>query len=175
MHLIRSKRFALRKLFTVNTENPAIIRGLPIAGKAKAAARRSIGQAPPAKAPFNSKPRILVVDDEKPVADSLVFLLKHEGFDAIAAYSGEEARQSAMANPLDLLISDVVMFGIDGVEAAIDIRKHSPACRVILFSGHENAPALVESAASRGYDFELIQKPLHPQELLSKLRIVLTR
>lgn len=115
------------------------------------------------------------MDDERSIADSLVFLLKHEGFEATAAYSGEEAQQSATANPVDLLISDVVMSGLNGVEAAIRIRERSPECRVILFSGHANAPALVERANSEGYDFELIQKPLHPQELLAKLRIALAR
>ena len=116
-----------------------------------------------------------MVDDERPIADSLVFLLKHEGFEAIAAYSGEEAQRSSAANRIDLLISDVVMPGVDGVEAAIEIRRRSPECSVILFSGDESAPALVEHARLRGYDFELVQKPLHPQELLSKLKIALAR
>lgn len=129
----------------------------------------------PPKTGNGAKPRILVVDDEKPVADSLVFLLKHEGFDAAAAYSGEEAQQSAARAPVHLLISDVMMPGLDGVETAIGICKVSPACRVILFSGHDDAPALVEGARAKGYDFELIQKPLHPQELLSKLRVALSR
>jgi len=159
----------------VNTTKTVLDRNLPIATKNRPVAR--IGSSNPlAPKPGNgAKHRILVVDDEKPIADSLVFLLNHEGFMATAAYSGEEAQRSAAGNPVHLLISDVMMPGVNGVESAIQICKVSPACKVILFSGHEDAPALVERAKGEGYNFELIQKPLHPQELLSKLRIALAR
>jgi len=166
----------LSDLTTVKTENPTLARTLPIATRTRAVANRPRTEAPTiTKAPVSAKPRILVVDDEKSIADSLVFLLKHEGFDALAVYSGEEAQQAAAAAPVDLLISDVMMSGVNGVDAAIKIRQHSPSCRVILFSGHASAPPLVEQANADGYDFELIQKPLHPQELLTKLRIALAR
>jgi DNA-binding NtrC family response regulator len=160
----------------VNNDNKTTLdRNLPIVNRAKGVIRPAIPNRAPAKSSDGLKPRILVVDDEKPVADSLVFLLKHEGFEASAAYSGEEALQAAAKTPVQMLISDVVMPGMDGVESAKRICKQSPECRVILFSGHENAPELVDRAKLEGYNFELFQKPLHPQELLSKLKITLAR
>ena len=159
----------------MNNDKITLERNLPIATKNRTVARLATHHTPPLKSSNGTKPRILVVDDEKAVADSLVFLLKHEGFEASAAYSGEEALQSAAKGPVQLLISDVVMPGLDGVESAMQICKQSPACKVILFSGHINAPTLVDRARIEGYEFELVQKPLHPQELLSKLRIALAR
>jgi DNA-binding NtrC family response regulator len=159
----------------VNNAKTILDRNLPIVAKTKTVSRPTTTNPLIFKPKNGTKPRILVVDDEKPVADSLVLLLNHEGFEATAAYSGEEALQAAAKNPVQLLISDVVMPGLDGVESAKRICQQLPECRVILFSGHESAPEMVDRAKTEGFHFELFQKPLHPQELLSKLKISLAR
>jgi len=68
-------------------------------------------------------PRILVVDDEKVIADTIVQILNKNGFIAEAAYSGEEAIEKATRRCPELVLSDVLMPQIDGVEAAIAIRE----------------------------------------------------
>jgi DNA-binding response OmpR family regulator len=78
----------------------------------------------------------LVVDDEKMIADTLAMILSEYGFDALAIYSGELAVSTEINMNPDLLISDLMMRGLDGIETAVRIRALMPDCKVILHSGH---------------------------------------
>ena len=69
----------------------------------------------------------------------------------------------------DLLISDVVMPGMTGVDLAIHFRKAQPSCRILLFSGQAATADFLDEARSRGHEFEILQKPLHPVDLLARL------
>jgi CheY-like chemotaxis protein len=116
------------------------------------------------------KPRVLVVDDERVIADSLTIILNQNGYDAAAVYTGTAAVERARVVKPELLISDVMMPDINGIEAAIRIRRILPACKILLFSGQAATAGLLESARAQGYEFEILTKPLHPQDLLAKLR-----
>jgi CheY-like chemotaxis protein len=118
-------------------------------------------------APF---PRILVVDDEALIADTIVQILNRNGFIAEAAYSGAEAIEIARRSCPDLLLSDVLMPHIDGVEAAIAIRDLCPDTRIVLFSGQAATVEILERAKERGHTFELLPKPIHPTQLIKHLR-----
>jgi CheY-like chemotaxis protein len=117
-----------------------------------------------------SKPRILVVDDERRIADSLVIILNQNGFDASAVYTGTEAVKRARSSRPDLVISDVIMPDMNGIEAAIQIRQMYPACKILLFSGQAATADLLERARAQGHSFDILAKPVHPQDLLAKLR-----
>jgi DNA-binding NtrC family response regulator len=112
---------------------------------------------------------VLVVDDEMVIADSLAIILNENGYSAHAAYSGESALELAASLSPDILISDVVMGEMSGIELAIYFTKAYPDCRIVLISGHAITRDLLEWAAKSGYRFELIPKPAHPQELLDYL------
>jgi CheY-like chemotaxis protein len=116
------------------------------------------------------KRRVLVVDDEKIIADSLTMILSQSGFEVRAAYSGETALEMALSFCPDLLISDVIMPGITGIEAATRIRAILPSCKVLLFSGQATTQGLLEEARMQNQEFELLLKPIHPTELLVALR-----
>lgn len=115
------------------------------------------------------EPRILVADDDSAIAWSLSQILELSGYETEAVMSGEEAIESARKVAPDALISDVVMGGINGIEAAIQIQELAPQCRVILFSGQASTIDLLESARERGYQFEILTKPVMPQILLERL------
>lgn len=115
-------------------------------------------------------PRILVVDDEKVIADTIVQILNRNGFIAEPAYGGKEAIEKATRHCPELVLSDVLMPGIDGVEAAIAIRKNCPETRIILFSGQAATVEILARARDRGYNFELLPKPIHPTQLIKHLR-----
>ena len=115
-------------------------------------------------------PRILVVDDEALIADTICQILNRNGFIAEAAYSGTEAIEIAKRNCPDLLLSDVLMPHIDGVEAAIAIREFCPDTRIVLFSGQAATVEILERAKQRGHSFELLPKPIHPTQLIKHLR-----
>jgi CheY-like chemotaxis protein len=117
-----------------------------------------------------SKPRVLVVDDERVIADTLAIILNQNGFDASAVYTGTAAVDRARETKPDLIISDVIMPDMNGIEAAIRIRQALPGCKILLFSGQAATADLLEKARAQGHEFEILAKPVHPQDLLAKLR-----
>ncbi|MGA8938900.1 MAG: response regulator [Acidobacteriaceae bacterium] len=114
--------------------------------------------------------RILVVDDEPLIADTIVQILNRSGFLAEAAYGGGEAIEAARRISPELILSDVLMPHTDGVEAAIAIQKFLPETRIVLFSGQAATVEILARARKRGYHFELLAKPLHPTQLIKHLR-----
>jgi CheY-like chemotaxis protein len=116
------------------------------------------------------KPKVLVVDDERVIADTLAVILNQSGFQARAAYSGEEALDIASTFEPDMLITDVIMADLNGIDAAIRIRALLPRIKSRLFSGQAATADLLEKAHASGYEFEILAKPVHPQDLLNKLR-----
>jgi CheY-like chemotaxis protein len=113
--------------------------------------------------------KVLVVDDERALADTLVIILKRAGFDASAVYSGAQAINVAPAMNPGLIISDVAMPGMNGVETMITIRGILPDCKILLLSGNAFTSDLVKDALARGYDFEILAKPLRPTELVESV------
>jgi len=115
-------------------------------------------------------PRVLVVDDEELIADTLTEILKRNGFNAMGTYSGKQALQIARRFPPDYLLADVLMPFMNGVELAIQIREMSAKTRILLFSGHSNSADLLDEARMTGHDFDVVAKPIHPDRLLHILR-----
>ena len=118
----------------------------------------------------SSKPKVLVADDERVIADTLTMILNQSGFDARAVYSGEKAVEMASTFAPDMLISDVIMADLNGIDAAIQIRSILLSVKILLFSGQAATADLLEKARAQGYEFEILAKPVHPQDLLNKLR-----
>ncbi len=117
-----------------------------------------------------AKAVVFVVDDEVVIAQTLSIILNQAGFEA-SAFNHPDAAIAARAELLpDLLISDVVMPGMTGVDLAIHFREAQPDCKILLFSGQAATANFLEEARDRGYDFELLAKPVHPAHLLAKLR-----
>ena len=116
------------------------------------------------------KPKVLVVDDERIIADTLAMILNQSGFQARAVYSGEKALELATTYAPDMLITDVIMADLNGIDAAIQIRALLPEIKILLFSGQAATADLLEKARAHGYEFEILSKPVHPQDLLTKLR-----
>ena len=115
-------------------------------------------------------PRILVVDDEVLIADTIAQILNRSGFIAEVAYSGAQAIELAKRHCPELVLSDVMMPHVDGVEAAIRIREHCPDTRIVLFSGQAATVEILARARERGHEFELLPKPIHPTQLIKHLR-----
>jgi len=119
---------------------------------------------------IKTKPKVLVADDERVIADTLAMILNQSGFEARAVYSGEKALELASVFEPDMLISDVIMADLNGIDAAIRIRELRPGIKILLFSGQAATADLLEKARAQGYEFEILAKPVHPQDLLSRLR-----
>jgi DNA-binding response OmpR family regulator len=116
------------------------------------------------------RPVVLVVDDEHVIADTLSIIFKQSGFSALTAYDGESALELTTLVPPQLLLSDVMLGpGINGAELAIEITKTCPDCKVLLFSGHAATRDLLDSVGAAGNNFTLLNKPLHPSDLLARI------
>jgi DNA-binding response OmpR family regulator len=116
------------------------------------------------------KPKVLVADDERVIADTLAIILNQSGFEAKAVYSGEKAVETAKEWMPEMLISDVIMTDLNGIDAAIKIRSLLPSCKILLFSGQAATADLLDRARVQGHEFEILAKPVHPQDLLARLR-----
>ncbi len=117
-----------------------------------------------------SKPKVLIADDERIIADTLAMILNHGGFEAHAVYSCVKALEMAPDFKPDLLISDVIMAELNGIEAAIRMKALLPDIRVFLLSGQTAIAEMLEKENAADYGFEVLTKPLHPKDLIRKLR-----
>jgi DNA-binding NtrC family response regulator len=117
-----------------------------------------------------SKTKILVVDDERTVADSLVDILKFGGFEASGVYSASDALTALHGACPDIILSDVLMPRMNGIELAQEVVKRCPSIRIVLMSGQAATTTYLEQAREQGYEFELLPKPIHPRELLDRLQ-----
>jgi CheY-like chemotaxis protein len=122
------------------------------------------------KEPQRSLPRILVVDDERRIADTLSEILELAGFHVVVAYDGWEALEKAARFHPEYLLSDVLMPRMNGVELAIAIRKIYPAARILLFSGQAGISDILLEGHRQGFEFELVAKPIHPTKLIELLK-----
>ena len=120
-------------------------------------------------ASLKDRPVILIVDDEKVIADTLSIILSKSGFNTYAAYDGPSALALALKVVPHLLISDVVMPGMSGIDLAISLSDAVPQCKVLLFSGQAATVDLLEEARRSGHNFTTLSKPVHPTDLLKRI------
>ncbi len=112
---------------------------------------------------------ILVVDDERIIRDGCVKILHKEGCDVQTAGSGEEGLNLLQENPFDLLLLDLKMPGLSGMEVLHRVREGHPGLLVVVITGYATVESAVEAMKAGAYDF--IPKPFTPDQL----RIVVHR
>jgi DNA-binding response OmpR family regulator len=116
------------------------------------------------------KPTVLVVDDERLIADTMTEILNRSGFQAFCAYDARTALGIATQTAVDYLITDVVIPVTNGIEHAISIRKVLPLIEILLLSGQAGITDMLERGRLEGYSFELLAKPIHPERLIERLK-----
>ena len=113
------------------------------------------------------RPRILVVDEEPAAADFLAELLRQNGYATEAAYDATDALEKALLSPPELVITDVALPGMSGVQLAVIVKRAYPDCKILLYSGQVATPELIRSPHRAPYDFTLLSKPVRPSDLLA--------
>jgi DNA-binding response OmpR family regulator len=116
--------------------------------------------------------RVLVVDDVRIIADTLAQILRNSGFETFVAYNGESAIATAIDVKPHLLISDVFMEEVDGVEAAVRIKSFIPECKVILCSGQPDLANMLYRGRLEEDSFEILHKPIPPHHLLTRIKVL---
>jgi len=107
---------------------------------------------------------ILIVDDESGIRESLGALLRDEGYDAEAVASGEECLDRLKRRSFDLVLLDVWLNGMDGLDTLERMQEHSPAPMVVMISGHGNIETAVRATKLGAFDF--IEKPLSVEKVV---------
>jgi CheY-like chemotaxis protein len=113
---------------------------------------------------------IFVVDDEKAIAETLAMILGKSGFVATSFTNPLEALEKATMRSPGLLLTDVVMPVISGVDLAIRMKEKCPKCKILLFSGQAETTDLLTAARKQGHNFPLVAKPIHPTALILRIR-----
>lgn len=116
---------------------------------------------------------ILVVDDDKTLADTLALILRSNAYEVSVAYDGRHGYDIACTLQPDLVISDVVMPEMNGVEMAIKISQECAATKILLVSGQASTLDLLKASRDRGYDFDALTKPVHPIDLLARVKALI--
>ena len=115
------------------------------------------------KIPIN----VLVVDDEKDFVEMFSLRLKEVGENVRRAYSGQECLETLAKADFDVVILDIKMPGMDGIETLGEIKKHYPLVEVILLTGHGAVDTAVEGMKLGAFDY--INKPADFEDILTKL------
>jgi len=118
--------------------------------------------------PFN-KGRVYVVDQPNISSNLATILLRHD-FAVSAFTDGMKALRAARTESPDLLITDLEISQFAGIDLALRLRKRCPSCKVLFFAGQPGPTPSLKIARSSGLEFELIPKPVDPQELVKKVQ-----
>jgi DNA-binding response OmpR family regulator len=114
------------------------------------------------------KRRVLVVDDDQMTADTITAIVRTQGFEAQTLYSGESAMEWIESFRPDVVLTDIRMRKVSGIETAVQVRELHPECRVILFSASELSAGDRQTMERLGFEF--IGRPMHPTELVACLK-----
>lgn len=110
--------------------------------------------------------KVLIADDEVLIADTLGLILRQGGYECRVVYSGASALAQSRDFQPALLISDVIMPDMNGIEVAIRVRELVPGCEILLLSGQAATADLMRQANAAGHRFDVLSKPIPPDELL---------
>lgn len=120
------------------------------------------------------KSRILVVDDDRLVADTICLIYKANGFDSEACYSAAEGLERARSYVPDLMLCDVSMPDVSGLQLADSIAELLPETRMLLLSAYASNAAYTRAHARRARrPLKLLSKPCRPEDLLRESRALL--
>ena len=119
------------------------------------------------------KKNILVVDDDAMMADILSDILSYKGYQVQSVGNGPDAIKAISQNPIDLILLDLLLPGVDGIETLKKILQIKPLTTVVMMSGHGTIPAAVESTLLGAYDW--LEKPLEKERVLLTVRNALEK
>jgi DNA-binding NtrC family response regulator len=110
---------------------------------------------------------VMVVDDEQAFNEMLVLSLKEMNYEVTAAYSGQECLEKLAETRIDVVILDIKMPGMDGIETLKEIKKRFPLVEVIMLTGHGSIDTAIAGMKLGAFDY--LQKPAEFEDLLEKV------
>ena len=119
------------------------------------------------------KSNILVVDDEIVARQSLTDILKLEGYNAVSVPNGQAAIEHVRTHPIDLMIVDLRMPGMDGLEVIQVVNQASPDTEIVLLTAHGSTDSAIQALRLRVHDY--LTKPASPAQVLVSVKKGLAR
>ncbi len=113
------------------------------------------------------RPVVLVVNKEPAIAETVLDILNKNGFAAIAAYDAKDALETALLIPPELVIAEVALPGLSGIEVAAALKKELPDCKILLLAGQTEKFEAHKTAKAAGLQVDMMEKPVHPTERLA--------
>src|SRR5512137_1490426 len=135
---------------------------------ASASCSRSARSASPERRQHTMKARILVIDDEAAIRDSMRMILEYEGYEFLGAATGEEGIALVERDSIDLVFLDIKMPGMDGLDVLGRLKSVAENLPVVMISGHGTVATAVEATKLGAFDF--IEKPLATERILLAIR-----
>lgn len=117
--------------------------------------------------------RIFVLDDEENIMRTWVLILSKSGHETTGFSHPQAALEAIRQNPPDLLVSDVGLPGMTGIQLAITLSKEAVPTKVLLCSGQTVTADYLDEAAALGYAFKVLAKPVGPPLLIETVRQML--
>jgi DNA-binding NtrC family response regulator len=114
-----------------------------------------------------NEPNVLIVDDERDYIETLTKRLKRRGLEIKGIENGEDALEWLSGNPVDVVLLDVRMRGMDGIQVLREIKKEFPLVEVIMLTGHASTEVAIEGMELGAFDY--LMKPVDFDELLYKI------
>src|SRR3954462_13382792 len=128
----------------------------------------SEGPLPPPQLPSGGKPRVLIVDDQRNMRTTTAFVLQQAGYDVAEAESGEAALSRLLAEPFEVVLTDLKMAPLDGLAVLRGALEIAPATQVIVMTGYGTVESAVAAMQQGAHDY--ISKPFKQEELLVRVQ-----
>lgn len=114
--------------------------------------------------------RVLVADDERVITDSLAAILRSHGFEVTSVYSGYSAIETALTLLPDVIICDILMPGVNGVDAILSMSRRLRNTKFVLLSGYAHSVDILKRAQQQQLEFIYLQKPVAPHILVEHVK-----
>lgn len=130
----------------------------------------SISQEPE---PHATITRILLIEDDATISDLLAYNLKRAGYEVTQEYNGRTGLETALSRPVDLVLMDLMLPGLDGISATRELRRHKPLLPLIMVTALSEKERLLEGYALGVDDY--VTKPFDLDVLLARISVILRR
>jgi len=117
----------------------------------------------------DNKPRLMILDDDNAVRHTWTIIFRQQGYDVVPVDRGEAAIEAAHDQAPDILLADIRLPDMSGIEAAQRVQQIAPACHVLLISGDGESSEALDAARAQGVTFEVLPKPISPPDLIKRI------
>ena len=117
----------------------------------------------------NHTPLLMILDDDSAVRHTWTIIFRQQGYEVVPVEHGQAAIDAARERAPDLLLADIRLPDMTGIEAAQRVQQLAPACHVLLISGDSDSSEALAEARAQGSTFEVLPKPISPPDLIQRI------